>query len=61
MPLNTYLLDDDCVYILKRCYVGVAKEDITNSDEIMTNFFGSVQVGQNALAKVSKEQWDNMD
>jgi hypothetical protein len=61
MPLNTYLLDDDCVYILKRCYVGVSKEDIINCEEIMMNFFGSVQVGQDALAKVTKEEWDNMD
>ena len=41
--------------------MGVSKEDIINCEEIMMNFFGSVQVGQDALAKVTKEEWDNMD
>lgn len=60
-PLNKYLLDDDCVYILKRCYYESTKEDLLEHDEVMVNFFGSSEKGQEILGTVSQTQWDEME
>ena len=60
-PLNKYLLDDDCVYILKRCYYESTKEDLLEDDEVMVNFFGSSEKGQEILGTVSQTQWDEME
>ena len=59
-PLNQYLLDDDCAYVLKRCYDGFTKEELTNDEEIMNNFFGSFEAGKAMLAKISDEVWEHM-
>lgn len=61
LALNQYLLDDDCTYVLKRCYQENTKDEITEDEEIMKDFFGSSTVGKAALNKITQEVWDNMD
>ena len=61
LALNQYLLDDDCTYVLKRCYQENTKDEITEDEEIMNDFFGSSTVGKAALNKITQEVWDNMD
>lgn len=60
-PLNKYLLDDDCVYILKRCYSSSTKEEILQDEETVANFFGSAEKGQQLLSALSQTQWDAME
>ena len=60
-PLNHYLLDGDCAFVLKRCYEDNTKEELAEDEEIMNNFFGSQAVGKSELAKIGKEVWDHMN
>lgn len=59
--LNAYLLDEDCVHLMKHCYKPCTKEDLYNSDDIMINFFGSAEYGKDVLSKVTEEHWTSME
>lgn len=61
VPLNKYLLDDDCTYVLKRCYCNSSKNELMQDDEIMKNFFGSAKKGKEVLGEMSEGEWNNME
>jgi hypothetical protein len=60
-PLNKFLLDDDCVYVLKRCYFNYSKDELIQDEEVMVNFFGSAEKGKEILINVSNAEWDSME
>lgn len=60
-PLNKFLLDEDCVYILKRCYQDNTKNELADDECVMKNFFGSAGIGKRVLGEISDEMWEAMD
>ena len=60
-PLNSHLLDEDCVYVLKRCYEGFTKKELAMDEDAMTSFFGSVELGRSVLGTVTDEHWDSLE
>ena len=60
-PLNKFLLDDDCAYVLKRCYCNYSKDELIQDEEVMTNFFGSAKKGKEILTNMSGAEWDSME
>jgi len=60
-PLNKFLLDDDCVYVLKRCYCNHTKDELMHDHDIMINFFGSNETGKKVLGGMSEGEWNSME
>ena len=58
VPLNKFLLDDDCTFVLGRCYSNNSKEELMEDEDIMTDFFGSPQKGKEILTHITKSEWD---
>lgn len=58
LPLNHYLLDRDVVMYLKKIYFGCKKDDISEDDEILTDFFGSPTVGKRVLSEINEAEWN---
>jgi len=54
-------LDEDCVYILKRCYQDNTKNELADDECVMKNFFGSAGIGKRVLGEISDEMWEAMD
>lgn len=60
-PLNDYLLNDDCACILKKCYQNNTKTELVDDEEVMENFFGSIEVGKETLQNWTDDEWDTME
>lgn len=59
-PLNYYLLDWDCVVLLRNIYSETTKEDLMDNEEIMNQFFGSIDGGEAVLSNVSQMKWESI-
>ncbi len=59
-PLNHYLLDYDCVVLLRTVYSDQTKEVLAEDEAIMTNFFGSHEAGARVLKNVSHYKWESI-
>ena len=60
-PLNHYLLDADVAKCLKKIYKTSTKKDLMESEEIMEDFFGTLEWGQFFLTSLTDEQWDQLN
>lgn len=59
-PLNHYLLDWDCVVLLRTVYSNEPKEVLAEDEDVMTNFFGSPEIGAKVLKNVSNFKWESI-
>lgn len=59
LSLNNYLLDRDCVVYMKKIFFGVAKNEIMEDEETLTQFFGSPEEGWRVLNDVSDVEWES--
>jgi hypothetical protein len=59
-PVNYYLLDIDCLLLLRSIYSTATKEELVADENIMQSFFGSEQIGQRVLGNLSKLAWENI-
>ena len=63
-PLNYYLMDKDCVAMLKKMYGGnngSTKQDLMEYGDLFTNFFGREKKGKEVLEAVDNYIWDMSD
>jgi hypothetical protein len=63
-PLNYYLMDKDCVAMLKKMYGGdngSTKQDLMEYGDLLTNFFGCEEKGKKVLEAVDDYIWDMSD
>ena len=63
-PLNYYLMDKDCVAMLKKMYGGddgSTKQDLLEYGDLLTNFFGCEEKGKEVLEAVDDYIWDMLD
>ena len=61
-PLNYYLCDGDCLSLLKRLYAqDNEKDSIMENEELMTSYFGSIELGQQLLRPLSDAVWKDVD
>lgn len=59
-PLNHFLLDWDCVVLLRTVYSEETKEVLAEDEDVMTNFFGSGEAGAKILKNVSDFKWESI-
>lgn len=59
-PLNHYLLDWDCVVLLRHVYSEASKYDLLNDIDIIEMFFGSKSVGEQVLMNISDFKWNSI-
>jgi hypothetical protein len=62
--LNYYLMDKDCVAILKKMYGsdnGSTKQDLMEYGGLLTNIFGCEEKGKEVLEAVDDYIWDVLD
>lgn len=59
-PLNHYLLDWDCVVLLRMIYSDETKENLAADEEVMSNFFGTLDIGAKVLKNVSNFRWESI-
>ena len=59
-PLNHYLLDWDCVVLLRNIYSEATKDELMEDEDIMTQFFGSQGCGKDVLNNISQLKWDSI-
>ena len=59
-PVNWYLLDQDAASMLKHVYSGSSKSDLEDDDDIMIDFFGSVEVGRSVMEGITADTWVNL-
>ncbi len=62
--LNYYLMDKDCVAMLKRMYGGdngSTKQDLMEYGDPLPNFFGCEEKGKEVLEDVGDYTWDMLD
>jgi hypothetical protein len=63
-PLNYYLMDKDCVAMLKKMYGGddgSTKQDLLEYGDLLTIFFGCEEKGKEVLEAVDGYIWDMLD
>jgi hypothetical protein len=64
LTLNYYLMDKDCVAMLKRMYGGdngSTKQDLVEYGDLLPNFFGCEEKGKEVLEAVDNYTWDMLD
>ncbi len=62
--LNYYLIDKDCVAMLKKMYGsdnGSTKQDLMEDGDLLTNIFGCEEKGKEVLEAVDDYIWDVLD
>ncbi len=62
--LNYYLVDKDCVAMLKRMYGGddgSTKQDLIEYGDLLPNFFGCEEKCKEVLQAVDNYTWDMLD
>jgi hypothetical protein len=62
--LNYYLMDNDCVAMLKRMYGSddvSTKQDLMEYGDLHTSFFGCEEKGKEVLKAVDGYTWDMLD
>jgi hypothetical protein len=62
--LNYYLMDKDCVAMLKKMYGGdndSTKQDLMEYGDLLTNFFGCEEKGKEVLEAVDDYIWGMLD
>ena len=59
-PMNHFLLDEDCAKVLATLYADYSKDDLMDDNEIMTNFFGSSEMGKDYLGNMDEDQWEDL-
>ncbi len=62
--LNYYLMDKDCVAMLKKMYGsdnGSTKQDLMEYGDLLTNIFGCEEKGKEVLEAVDDYIWDVLD
>ncbi|KAL7549323.1 hypothetical protein ACHAWF_017111 [Thalassiosira exigua] len=61
-PVNHFFIDSDTVKILKHVYNDhdITKNDILEDEEVLSEFFGSVEEGQRIIGEVTDEEWRDM-
>ena len=61
-PLSYYLMNDDCISLMKRFYEGTdIKDDFMeneNRDAILTEVFGDKEHGMEVLNEIDDEEWE---
>ena len=63
-PLNYYLMDKDCVAMLKKMYDGddgSTKQDLMEYGDLLTNFFGREEKGKKVLEAMDDNTLDMLD
>lgn len=54
-------MNEDCAYILKKCYQDNTKKELMENEEVMRNFFGSAQEGKKTLESLGENVWESME
>ena len=60
LPVNHYLLHGDTLGLLKKIYDpdnSITRADVISDDDVLKNFFGSVEKGTYIFERMTDDQW----
>ncbi len=60
LPLNNFLLDEACLLMLRRMTSTVTLDEVKKEEELLTDFFGTVNKGCKALDNLDEDDWEDL-
>ena len=60
LPLNNFLLDEACLLMLRRMTSTVTLDEVKKEEELLIDFFGTVNKGFKALDNLDEDDWEDL-
>jgi hypothetical protein len=60
LPLNNFLLDEACIRLLRSMTSTVTLDEVNKEEELLTDFFGTVNKGCKSLYNLDEDDWEDL-
>ena len=60
LPLDNFLLDEACLLMIRRMTSNVTLDEVKKEEELLTDFFGTVNKGFKALDNLDEDYWEDL-